>query len=319
MEKEFSQREWSLKDLRHALMSAEPGLLSGVLQFIIDDPKTFRSGYYKQVIWKYVKRYSLSEGDIHQLEQTVLNKYLTRPMCPEFKYMCQTMGRIATLASWDQVRDQLDSDNQISKINASCLYPYSKGILDGEKQRLTLRQQERKHRYELLYKEDFRNSFLPYEIIDDIINDKNNWRGRMIVTQAPYIADLPIAYYSVPPRDYHLVELKLEELNRSQVLPKIRDALLKGQLHNSHTAWLYLFYLLYRLHDPESVPIIAEFLQEKIDWKIFDSPSKGITLTCVCKALQVIGTSDALELFDKYKSEAWNIGGWLTFPEKQET
>jgi hypothetical protein len=67
-------------------------------QFLIDflqrDEYSFGTGYYKEKIWKYLKRAPLTAGQKEQLRKIAL-EYLSRPMRREFFPMCRFMYHIA--------------------------------------------------------------------------------------------------------------------------------------------------------------------------------------------------------------------------------
>ena len=129
---------YSRKGLRQALRRADPELFEIALRFLEEDPYTFGTGYCKEMIWKYIKRYELQPSHLKRLERVALN-YLEYPMSREYKYMCQTMSRLGSPGFWQAVQAHMDSDKSVVALNAYCLFPYSKGIYAGEKRRLYLK------------------------------------------------------------------------------------------------------------------------------------------------------------------------------------
>lgn len=135
----YSFSKMNRKELRHAVKRAEPSIFEDLLRFLEDDPLTFGSGYTKEKIWKYIKRYKLSSNDLKRIENVAL-QYLYRPMSVEFRYMCQTMCVIASKRFWTEIKTHLKSENELVSLNASCLFPYSESMNAGEKRRLAWKQ-----------------------------------------------------------------------------------------------------------------------------------------------------------------------------------
>ena len=139
MENYYCFTHLSRKELRHAIKHADSKIFDDAIRYLEDDPNTFGSGYIKEILWKYIRRYDLKTQHILRLENADL-KYLHRPMSHEYKYMCQTMCRIARDEFWIRVRNEcLASDNKWVKINTLCLIPYSQGMEVGETYRLAWR------------------------------------------------------------------------------------------------------------------------------------------------------------------------------------
>jgi hypothetical protein len=80
--------QYSRRALRHALKRADLVIFEDVLNFLEDDPKTFGSGYMKEDMWHYIRRYPLNNTHIARLENAAL-QYLQPPMSCEFEYMCR--------------------------------------------------------------------------------------------------------------------------------------------------------------------------------------------------------------------------------------
>ncbi len=139
----YSFEDWRRAEVRRAVKRADPAIRDDFIRFLEDDPRTFGSGYMKESIWKYIKRYDLTPEELNRLEDAAM-KLVYRPMSHEFKHMCQTMCVIATDEFWQRVEAEKKSDNPVVKLNASCLYPYSESMEAGEKQRLAW-----KHNYRL--------------------------------------------------------------------------------------------------------------------------------------------------------------------------
>lgn len=141
--KKYSFSHLNRKELRHAVKRADMSIFEGLIEFLVDDPYVFSSGYDKEKIWKYIRRYDLSPNDRERLENAAL-QYLFRPMSREFRYMCQTMCRIASDDFWENIKTYLDSNDEIVKLNASCLYPYSESMKAGERLRLEWKYSKRR-------------------------------------------------------------------------------------------------------------------------------------------------------------------------------
>ncbi len=73
----YSFSKYRRAELRHALKRAEPAIRDDLIRFLQDDSRAFGSGYAKEVIWKYIKRYDLNEDQIHMLEEAAF-KYLSQ-------------------------------------------------------------------------------------------------------------------------------------------------------------------------------------------------------------------------------------------------
>ena len=141
--------EYRIRELKQLVKHADPTLLENLIRFLQIDSIGYRTGYSKEIVWRYVRRYPLSDVHIQRLEEAAFT-HLARPMTSEFKFMCQTMSHIATEAFWKRVEGVLQADNPIMQINGYCLYAYSKGIYAGEKQRLELKKIKRELRWRYL-------------------------------------------------------------------------------------------------------------------------------------------------------------------------
>ncbi len=281
-------------NLRKALIRADSSLQEAIIRFLEEDPKTFSSGYAKEIIWKYIKRYPLTINDVTRLEQAAL-EYLKRPMSREFKLMSQTMARIASRDFWTAVKAELNSDTPWTQINAYCLFAYSEGIQSGESLRLEL------NRIKITYYWTPRE--LPHDVfsVDDLLEKvklAENWPGGQIVYQAANPIHLPILYY-YSARDLEFAKLAVKEGNKGRILEKLKLILGKGTM-NIFTvgAWVYAIYLLNQIDDEGAVPILIRFLEDKIDYK-FGGPTKSLLESTSLKVLRKYYTVEAQQALKK--------------------
>nr|MBA3874663.1 hypothetical protein [Anaerolineae bacterium] len=253
------------------------------------------SGYAKEIIWKFIKRYDLREDHIHKLEEAAF-QYLSRPMSREFKLMCQTMSRIATASFWDKVKSELGSDNPIIQINSYCLYAYSEGIIAGEKQRLYLKKVKRSLRW---YVSD-RSEDYSVEELFSLLEEPENWPEGKIKYQEPKPEDLPIVYYD-PEYDKKFASLNIALSHKKIIEEKLSTVLSSGTLHGFNaTTWLYAVYLLGKIDDPSVIKILAKFWNQKVDYK-FEGITKSIARRSVFNALKNYETSEAIALIKDYE------------------
>lgn len=282
-------------ELRHALKKAEPSIFEDVLQFLVDDSREFGSGYLKEMIWRYITRYPLKPKDIERLEFAAL-KYLERPMTPEFKRMCFAMARIATPAFWEIVKSKLDTENPRVKVNAACLYPYSNGLNSGEKNR-----QEWKSILLRWWVEELRRqNYYTVEQLIEILRDTVHWVNGRVVFKSPDENDLPITYI-YEKKDLEIASFDWQFCVPELVLPKLQVVLSKGSLnYRTLDTWLYTIYVLRQLNDARSIPILAHFLEEKIDWR-YPSHKKHQLVDAVIKTLKHLGTIEAMQVVAHYE------------------
>jgi hypothetical protein len=286
--KEYGFEQLRRRELRAALKRTDPTLLEPVLQYLKDDPRTFGSGYVKEIIWKYINRYDLQSDHVRRLEEAAL-KYLFRPMSREFKLMCQTMARIASQSFWQKVEEQLDSDNPWGQINAYCLFPYSEGITAGEKRRLELNSIRRSFwRYERL------EYVTPEELLAKL-REKENWIDGVVVEHASPRKAQIIGHVF----DEEFQRLDYTAMKSDVVLPKLREVLQTGTLNTwTYGTWSYALHLLARLNDINAVPILIEFLENKVDYKLRDPENIGLGSNAL-RMLERFGTPEALEAVAK--------------------
>ncbi len=315
MEPEYIVYNYGRREFRHALKQANPVIFEDSLHFLEDHPRTFGSGYRRELIWRYIRRYDLGAESIARLENAALS-YLERPMSREFKFMCQTMARIATPEFWDKVEAKLNSDNPRIQVNAYCLFAYSKGIYAGEKQRLELKVFVR------------RNKFRPYDLfsVDELLtlmSEPENWLGRRITHKAANASDLPIIYYYDPTRDMSFATLDMHLCRVEVLLPKLKQILsMLLRESSTDTTWLYIIYLFQQLDNPAVVPILIDFLRDKVDYK-YEGVTKGLLQRAALKVLRYYSTPEATEAVhqhaeaDKRYAEYYtsqNAGWSLTYP-----
>jgi hypothetical protein len=277
------------KELRHALKRADAAIYKDVLQYLEVDFREMSSGYRKELIWKYIKRYQLDPSAINRLESVALS-YLERSMSHEYKYMCQTMARIATPQFWQSVKERISSDSWVVALNAYCLFPYSEGIYKGEAHRLWLNELRWRCEWsrELRYRH---HANISVEDLKALINNQVFWKNGYVATEignSPYIAS---RYYD---------EL-FTSIDWSQCLPKVLIPRLGEVLLASHIDGLealetatYVAYALGKMRSELAVSFLIRFLEVHVDHK-FDSTKKYTIQVAVFVALKQIGTPEALE------------------------
>lgn len=311
---DYSFDRMSQKELRHAIKRADLTIFEDVLRFLEHDSRDFGSGYIKQLFWKYVKRYDLNAQHLSRLENAAM-QYLYRPMSCEYKYMCQTMCCIATDAFWVRVKAEIDSDRKWAKLNASCLYPYSRGMKAGETLRLAW-----KNRPDRWIRSDEKLYYMVDELVELIVLPEH-WHNGQIIYCEPNAKDMPIIHYN-PSYDSEIASLDVASGNKESIFQLFSTILRTGTLHTwTSKTWLYTIYLLYRINDDRAVQLLSEFLTNKLDYK-FESPSKGYTMLSALKVLRFYNTDEALKVIKKYQSydEQYKSYypenseyGWLTF------
>jgi hypothetical protein len=280
----------SRADIRRAVKRADLTIMIDILQFLWDDPLFMGSGYLKEIIWHWITRYELAEQTISFLEQVAL-RYLKRPLSREFKYMCITMAKIARPAFWDVVRQEMASKDPTTALTASCLFPYSFGVIAGEKARREQRSQRR-------YRQFYYPAQGVIEVSDLImlVYDGSNWKNGHVAFRPIVQSELPIVYYD-PTQDAKFATLDFEYCIPEIIVPKLKQILSVGRLHTfTLTQWLYILYVFEHLNHPRVVSILEEFLTNKVDVKKFHSVKKAIILSAVFRVLTHHGTPQALEL-----------------------
>jgi len=283
----------SRRELRIMLTKADPIIFNETLQFLQDDPRTMGSGYAKQVMWKYIKRYDLNADQLAILEATALN-YLKRRSTIEFKYMFQTMARIASSSFWAKVEQASQSDVPTTGLNAACMLPYSRGVEAGEQFRLIYQQEQFQKRWAAA-----KASTTVHMKMDEFIallHTAEFWGNCQTISQSIKPSDLPIIYYN-PTYDSEVASLDYRYCRAQLVIPKLREL-----LFSEYGPWqfdvkeieLYAIFVLKKIGTPAAVTTLLEFMEKRIDHK-FESPSKSIISSAVYKALAYIGTPEALQ------------------------
>ena len=283
-------------ELRQAIKRTDPTLLENFIQFLENDPIEFGSGYKKEIVWRYIRRYPLNGEQIHRLEQAAF-RCLARPMAREFKFMYQTMSHIATEAFWKRIEGVLQVVNPIMQINAYCLYAYSKGIYAGEKQRLELKKVKRDLRWMYL------KSNQHYKVDDllSLLREPENWPNGEVIYREPKREDLPILEYQ-PARDQEFASLNVSMGNKDFVLRQLNVVLSMGILtHITSDTWTYAIYLLEQLNDPKVVGLLIDFMNQKLDFAI-NYHDKKMVAQMVLRVLNYYGTPEALEAIRKLET-----------------
>lgn len=314
---------YSRKELRRAIKRAKPSIFEDVLKFLEDDPKTFGSGYAKTLMWQYIRRYELNERDIHRLEQAAL-KYLERPMRPEYKRMCQTMSLIATPSFWQEVEKQLISENPVIQLNAYCLYQYSSGLNAGEQERLkseTIKRAIKNHCWK-----NNKQRYGPYfwsKHVWEAASNPSVWKGDQVVYRKPNEADLPILRND---NDYGLPTLDFSHCEPDKVIDALKPILMNAKYEDGVSAWVFIFYIFGELGSNQVLPIIDEFYTSRVAHQ-FESAKRWLTTQAIRRALQRIGTPEALQAVVKYQHIASATDehmrsfttGWLAGEKRSQT
>jgi len=290
---------YSRSELRQALKRADSTIYERVLQFLEDDPKTFGSGYSKEMMWRYIRRYDLTDNDKQRLENAAL-KYLYRRMMPEFKRMCQSMAYIGSLHFWDKVKQYLGSDNPITQINAYCLYQYAHGLYLGERKRLELK----KIKHDLLierlrrkpgtyYLDRYGKTRFYGRHVTEVLEMPRIWRDGIPTSRTPNHADLPITRRG--PYDEKIASLDYSKCHNNRLIASLAHILWDGSYHDIATtshAWVYVMYIYGEIQSDLAFPIIRSFYQQRIEDQ-FETGGKWWTVNAMCRALERIGTPHA--------------------------
>ncbi len=279
-------KNYSSKELRHALKRADAAIFEDVLRFLKDDLPSFGTGYIKEMMWKYIMRFELQPTHLELLE-TISLKCLERPMCREHKNMYQTMSRIASPEFWKAVKDRLNSDNTIVALNAYCLFPYSQGIYEGEKQRLILK---RLKRY-MWWGEGSWFKPLFVDTIKAIIYDRANWQDGQSIG-----GNIRSSHILGPSYDEEFIRIDWTQSIPEVLIPRLGQALSKCRpdIYSLRQSVDYVAYAMGKIAHPLAGPILINFLEQKVDWR-FNSSAKQKIYTIICTALGQIGTPEALE------------------------
>lgn len=277
------------RDIRASMKRADPTMLETALEYLEVHSRNWGSGYIREIIWQFIRRYDLTSAQVKRLEHVALI-YLERPMSREFKYMCLTMAHLATPEFWHKVEDLLDADNPQIQVNAYCLYPYSQSVYIGEKQRLELRHLKSEMMRPWRRKHP-RNSGISQEDLLNILFESENWIDSHVVElEEPSRVQISS---SNPQNDKEFLKLDYSKLRSEVVLPKLNKVLQTGDM-NVYTfeAWFYALHVLGQLKDIRAVPIIINFLTEKTDYKYL-AVTKGILEKKALAILEQLGTPEA--------------------------
>lgn len=104
--------------------------MESAIQFLLADPRHFRSGYMKEYLWRTIPRHSLSPASQERLEEAAL-AYLHRKISREFWYMCRAMARIGSGTLWIRVSQLALNDAPIVAKRAAYLLAFRDGIQAG--------------------------------------------------------------------------------------------------------------------------------------------------------------------------------------------
>ena len=88
-------------EIKLAKQGTPEGIVTAI-DFLVADPMHFRSGYVKEELWRWSKRWALLPSDVLRLQRAALVT-LTRPMSREFRTLCAAMAKHGTSAFWREV------------------------------------------------------------------------------------------------------------------------------------------------------------------------------------------------------------------------
>ncbi|MBI1277623.1 MAG: hypothetical protein GC179_05810 [Anaerolineaceae bacterium] len=284
-------------ELRQAIKRTDLTLLESFIRFLENDPIEFGSGYSKEIVWRYIRRYPLNDEQIHRLEEAAF-KCLARPMTPEFKFMCLTMSHLATDAFWKRVEGILEADNPIVQINAYCLFAYSKGIYAGEKQRLEMK----KVKFQLFVAYYTYHHAYSVEDLVALIQAAENWPDGEVRYRQPVEVYMPIFNF-----DNDLIAtFDLSMSKKDVVFRNLGEILSTGVLHpETVDAWVYAIFLLGQLDYPEAVGLLIDFMNQKLDF-MPNSYYKKMPAHMLQRVLNYYGTPEALEAVKQLESITQN-------------
>jgi hypothetical protein len=271
------------RDICHALKRADPALL------------TFGAGYIREMIWKYIVRYPLTDVHLNLLEQVALS-YLEQPLFREFAPMCRAMTRLARPAFWETVKTKLDDPNPQVRLNARCLFPYAEGIYAGERSKIA----SQKARREKFRQMRPRELAVKEELLS-IVQDPTNWKDGQLVATTIDIYDLPIASYYWE-YDHLFAALDWSETIPEQLLPKLTYILNIARFEFVGVI-LYILYIMRKVDNPTVVPVIIRFLEQRVDYKI-DSHKRNSVLREAFNALRHYGTPEALAAIEARRDQS---------------
>ena len=105
-----------------SFVQSERSGVEAALVFLEADPRSFRSGYIKQIVWDRLKRFAaLSAHDLSRLE-SVAFEYLQKPALREFWHMCKFMRLRGSSQFWSHVESlAADPMRQPPAVKASWL------------------------------------------------------------------------------------------------------------------------------------------------------------------------------------------------------
>jgi hypothetical protein len=123
-----------------------------------------------------------------------------------------------------------------------------------------------------------------------------------------------VVYYEPDPVELPIIEtylghdrlfvcLDIKTCQHDALIPKLRNLLLTGPtttltLHG----WIYIIYLFQKMDDARVVPILIEFLEQKVAYK-FESTLKGSLKRAVLKVMHYYATSEAKAVIQQYQKE----------------
>lgn len=121
-----------------ALKAGKSADIALAIKVLEDDRDSFRSGYCKEDIWRYLPRVQITEHQKERLRVVSL-MYLDRPIRREFWYMCRFTRKIADLGLRSRVEKLCDSPDPAVRRKACLLLAYLKDPEQGEEARKEFR------------------------------------------------------------------------------------------------------------------------------------------------------------------------------------
>lgn len=112
----------------------DPAAIEAAIDFLLADPRHFRSGYVKEELWRRAPKWLLPAEAVDRVEKAAL-AYLGKQIRRDFWYMCRAMARIGRASFWQQVTQCLGSSDALVVKRASYLFAYSLGVAPGERVR----------------------------------------------------------------------------------------------------------------------------------------------------------------------------------------
>lgn len=148
---EFHQKFDSLcfpggAEMFNRVRNNEPAALEAAIRFLAADPYHFRSGYFKEYLWRWLPHCRLSNSAKNRLEQAAL-LYLDRRISREFWGMCKAMARLGGSEFWAKVSSRARAQGTPEAFRALCLLTFGANIHAGAKLRHSIYRARIEHKY----------------------------------------------------------------------------------------------------------------------------------------------------------------------------